>query len=133
MLIYCDSVILIYYFDHVGSLQTRAADRLAALHAAKDQVAVSDMVRMECRVMPIRQSDKAKLDLFDNFFDSPDVVQVALTKAAFDRATHIRAQHKYKTIDSINLAAAVERGCARFLTNDARLKNFPDISVEILP
>ncbi len=81
MLVYCDSVILIYYFDHVGALQVRAANRLAALHTAKDQVVVSDMVRMECRVMPIRQSDQMKLALFDDFFTSPDVVQVPLVTA----------------------------------------------------
>jgi predicted nucleic acid-binding protein len=133
MLIYCDSVILIYYFDHVGVLQTRAANRLAAMHTARDQIVVSDMVRLECRVMPIRQADKTKLDSFDRFFASPDVVHVPLVTAVFDRATRIRAQHNYKTIDSINLAAAVEHGCDRFLTNDARLKGFPDITVEILP
>jgi hypothetical protein len=60
MLIYCDSVILIYYFDHVGTLQTRAANRLAALQTAKDQIVVSDMVRLECRVMPIRQAHRRK-------------------------------------------------------------------------
>lgn len=48
MLIYCDSVILIYYFDHVGALQTRAANRLAALRLAKDQIVISDLVRLEC-------------------------------------------------------------------------------------
>jgi predicted nucleic acid-binding protein len=133
VVIYCDSVILIYFFDHVGPLQVRAANRLSALHAAKDQIAVSDMVRMECRVMPIRNADTVKLSLFDNFFGSPDVLQAPLDRTVLDRATQIRARHNYKTIDSINLAAAVEFGCDRFLTNDARLKSFPDITVEILP
>ena len=133
MLIYCDSVILIYFFDHVGDLQKRAADRLAALSAASDRIAVSDLVRMECRVMPIRNGDKIKLDLFDNFFTSPDVVHIPLASAVLDRATQIRAQHHFKTIDSINLAAAVEHGCDRFLTNDHRLGRFLDIAVEILP
>jgi len=36
-------------------------------------------------------------------------------------------------VDSIHLAAAIEFGCDRFLTNDARLSNFPEIAVEILP
>jgi predicted nucleic acid-binding protein len=35
--------------------------------------------------------------------------------------------------DSLHLAAAVEGGCDRFLTNDARLSRFPDIPVEVLP
>jgi hypothetical protein len=36
MLIYCDSVIFIYFLDHIGPLQVRAANRLAALRAAAD-------------------------------------------------------------------------------------------------
>jgi predicted nucleic acid-binding protein len=133
MLIYCDSVILIYFFDHVGALQVRAANRLAAIHTAGDRIAVSDLVRMECRVMPVRLGDTTKLALFDSFFTQPDVLSVPLITAVFDRATHIRAQHGFKTIDAINLAAAVEHGCDRFLTNDVQLSRFPDITVEILP
>jgi len=41
--------------------------------------------------------------------------------------------HKFKLGDSIHLAAAVEAGCDRFLTNDTRLSKFPDITVEVLP
>jgi predicted nucleic acid-binding protein len=45
----------------------------------------------------------------------------------------VRAAHGYKTIDAINLAAAVEASCNIFLTNDAQLTDFRDITVEILP
>lgn len=133
MLIYCDSVILIYFFDHVGALQIRAANRLAAIRAAADRIAVSDLVRMECRVMPLRLGDGLKLALFDSFFAQPDVSILPLPAAVFDRAARIRAQYGFRTIDAINLAAAVEHGCDRFLTNDVRLGQFPDIMVEILP
>lgn len=133
MVICRDSVILIYFFDHVGVLQGRAAHRLAAIHAAGDRIAISDLVRMECRVMPVRSGDTTKLALLDRFFAQPDVLSVPLNTAVFDRATHIRAQHHFKTIDAINLASAVEHGCGRFLTNDIQLSRFPDITVEMLP
>jgi predicted nucleic acid-binding protein len=133
MLIYCDSAILIYFLDHVGPLQVRAANRLAALRASGDQVAVSSLVRMECRVLPIRLGDLTRLAQFDIFFGQPDVQKVPLSDAVFDRATAIRAKHSFKTIDSINLAAAVESGCARFLTNDYQLTRFTDVAVEMLP
>ncbi len=133
MLIYCDSAILIYFFDHVGAFQVRASNRLATMRTAADRIAVSDLVRLECRVMPLRLGDSLKLALFDSFFAQPDVSILPLTTAVFDRATRIRAQHGFKTIDAINLAAAVEHGCDRFLTNDVRLSRFPDITVEVLP
>jgi predicted nucleic acid-binding protein len=94
---------------------------------------VSDLVRMECRVVPLRVGDAARLTRFDNFFGLPDVQWVPLTTAVWDRATAIRALHRFTAIDAINLAAAVEHGCGRFLTNDIRLSHFPDLTVEILP
>ena len=133
MLVYCDSVILIYFFDHTGSFQVRATNRLASLAAAKDRIAISNLVRLEYRVLPIKNADKTKLDLFDAFCARPEVQVVPITTAVFDRATVIRATHNYKLGDSLHLAAAVETGCDHFLTNDNRLASFTDITVEVLP
>ena len=70
---------------------------------------------------------------FDAFFPRPDVRLVPIATAVFDRATVIRATHNFKLGDSLHLAAAVESGCDRFLTNDNRLSAFTDIPVELLP
>lgn len=133
MQIYCDSCIPIYFYDHTGPFNVRAANRLMALAAAGDQIAVSDLVRLECRIKPTRTGDKAKLAVFDAFFARPDIRIVPITTAVFDRATSIRAIHNFKLGDSLHLAAAAESGCDRFLTNDTRLSAFTDIPVEVLP
>jgi predicted nucleic acid-binding protein len=133
MLIYFDSVIVIYLIDHTGPFHLRAVARLTSLLAAGDQVAVSDLTRMECRVKPMRNGNAIKLGEFDAFFARSDVQVVPITTAAFDRATRIRAVHSFKLADSLHLAAAVEARCDRFLTNDVRLSAFPDLPVEVLP
>jgi hypothetical protein len=61
MLIYVDSVILIYALDHIGSFQTRADDRLRAIAAIGDQIVLSDLSRLECRVKPVQLGDVRKL------------------------------------------------------------------------
>jgi predicted nucleic acid-binding protein len=73
------------------------------------------------------------LAAFDGFFARPDVEHVALTAAVFDRAAQMRADPGFKTPDALHLAAAIEAGCDRLLTNDARLSRCTDIVVEILP
>jgi predicted nucleic acid-binding protein len=133
MLIYFDSVIVIYLFDHTGPFNVRAINRLTTLQAAGDTIAVSDLSRLECRVQPLKLGDMAKLAVFDAFFARADVRLVPITTAVFDRATAIRATHNFKLGDSLHLAAAVESGCDRFLTNDTRLSRFPEIPVEVLP
>lgn len=132
MRIYCDSVILIYYFESTSPFKARAAARLTALWAA-DILAISDLVRLECRMQPIRLGDAAQLADYDNLFSQPNVERVPITTAVFDRATVIRATYNFKLADSLHLAAAVEAGCDRFLTNDSRLSAFTDIAVEVLP
>jgi predicted nucleic acid-binding protein len=133
MRIYCDSVILIYALEYTGQLNVRAVARLGALRAAGDQIAVSDLTRLECRVKPMQLKNAAGLAQFDRFFTQPDVSLVPLTTAVYDRATAIRATYGFKTADALHLAAAVESACDRFLTNDTRLSRFPDVPVEVLP
>ncbi len=133
MLIYVDSVILIYFYEHTGPFNVRAVSRLTALRSAGDGIAVSDLSRLECRVKPIRLGNATALAVYDGFFALPDVQLVPITTAVFDRATQIRADHNFKLADSLHLAAAVEAGCDRFLTNDTRLSSFTDIVVEVLP
>src|SRR5262249_46356846 len=114
MKVYLNSVIIMYYLDHDGDFQVRGARGLAVLHAAGDEIVVSDLVRMECRVDPIRKGDNLRLARFDGFFVRPDVQVVPLTTAVFDRATQVRATYGYKTIDSIDLAATLEAGGGLF-------------------
>jgi uncharacterized protein len=133
MLIYLDSAILIYYFDGIGPFQSQASNRLTMLRAAGDQVAVSDLTRLECRVKPLQLGNTLRLSKFDGFFNLSDVRIVPITTAVYDRATIIRATHGIKTLDAIHLAAAVEGGCDVFLTNDMRLGSFHDLPVEVLP
>ena len=132
MLDYIDGAILIYHYDG-GPFQAPAVRWLAALKAAGDELAISDLVRMECRVGPLCSGDETKLKIFDGFFARPDIRTASLTPAVFDRAAQIRADRGFKTPDAIHLAAAVESGCDRFLTNDLRLSRFAGLAVETLP
>lgn len=133
MRVYCDSVILIYYFEGTPSFKARASSRLATLWAAGDVFVTSDLVRLECRMQPIRLGNAGQLADYDNLFAQPNVETVPIATAVFDRATEIRAHYNFKLADSLHLAAAVESGCHRFLTNDKRLSTFTDIVIEPLP
>jgi predicted nucleic acid-binding protein len=114
MRIYCDSVILIYYFEGTPVFKTRATSRLAAMWVAGDILATSDLVRLECRRQPIRLGNAVQLAEYDNLFVQPNVEIVPITTAVFDRATLIRATRNFKLADSLHLAAAGRRAARRF-------------------
>jgi predicted nucleic acid-binding protein len=130
--VFIDSNILIYHFEANPDLGMSASARLAALHAAGDRVVVSDLVRLECRIGPLKSEDAKLLSRYDGFFSLPSVGVVALTAAVCDRAATIRARHGFRTPDALNLAAAIESECGVFLTHDARISRFPELRVEAL-
>jgi uncharacterized protein len=105
VLIYCDSVIIIYYLDANDAYHQRADIRLTAIRSAGDEIAFSDLSRLECRVKPVQVADTNRLAIFDGFFALPDVRKVLLTTAVFDRATELRARFSFKTADALHLAS----------------------------
>jgi uncharacterized protein len=133
MLIFLDTNVVIYLIEQPAVWGPRAATWVGDARAKGERFAVSDLVRMECRVKPRALGDTVTVAQFDRFFASSDVLVVGVTAAVCDRATDIRASRNFKPLDALRLAAAVEAGCDRFLTHDTRLSRFPDIPVEILP
>jgi predicted nucleic acid-binding protein len=132
MLVYLDSVICVYAVEGAPSFQSKAVAKLKSMRAAGDEPAISDLTWLECRVRPIRNGDVVALTDMEAFLTAADVRRVPMPTAVFERACQIRALYNYKLADSLHLAASVEAACGVFLTNDLRLKGFPDIVVEIL-
>jgi predicted nucleic acid-binding protein len=131
-MVFLDANPVIYLIEQPADLGRKVTARVAELLASGERLAVSDLVRMECQIGPLKANDTALLDKYITFFASPDLDILPVSPAVCDRAARIRSQHGFKPLDSLHLAAAVEHGCTLFLTRDAQLKRFADIPVEIL-
>ena len=132
MIAYLDANVVIYLVEQHPTWGPRAAARIAVLRAAGDQIAVSDLNRTECLVGPFASGDTALASQFQAFFSNPSAQVFPLTAAVCERAARVRADHGFRPLDALHLAAAVEHGCGLFLTNDAQLVRFPAIPVEVL-
>jgi uncharacterized protein len=130
--VFLESNVVVYFVEKPPVWGQKAMIRIAASHSSGDRLAISDLVRMECLVSPLRSADTARISDFTAFFTAPDVDVLGITPALCDRAAAIRATHGFRPLDSLHLAAAVEHGCGWFLTNDAQLRRFPEITVEVL-
>jgi len=133
VLIYLDSCIVIYLIEQTPGFGPRASHRIAAALAAGDKLLISDLTRLECRAKPVAAGDTALVADYDHFFTSVVEPSLGLTTAVCEQATLIRGTYRFKTPDSLHLAAAVEAGCQLFLTNDTRLSRFKGVTVEVLP
>jgi predicted nucleic acid-binding protein len=133
VLIYLDSNIVIYQIERHPVWGPRVKARLQVAHAVGDEIVVSDLTRLECRVGPLARGNATLLAQFDHFFGLVDVYVVSLTPRVCDLAAEIRARYRYQLAHSLSLAAAIDAGCGIFLTNDARLGGFAGLAVEVLP
>jgi predicted nucleic acid-binding protein len=131
-MVFLDANPVIYLIEQPANVGPKATARVSQLLANGERLAVSDLVRMECQVGPLKANDAVLLAQYATFFASPDMDVLPVSPAVCDRAARIRAQYGFKPLDSLHLAAAAEYGCTLFLTRDAQLKRFPDVPVEIL-
>jgi predicted nucleic acid-binding protein len=129
MRIYLDASPVIYLVEKVAPY---AATLLTRLSAAGVVLVASELTRLEVLVKPLKKGDAALQTDFEAFFTTQVSELIPFTRPVFDRALQIRADHGFKTPDALHLAAAVEGACNLFLTNDAQLKAFPDLTVEVI-
>jgi predicted nucleic acid-binding protein len=119
--IYPDSSTVIYFVE--GQLAVRAGVATAFRQAwqAGSRFVVSDLTHLECRVLPLRLNDTARLGLFDVFFSQTVVERYPLATPILERATEIRAYHGLRVPDAMHLATALEHRCDAFWTGDQKL------------
>ena len=131
MLIYLDTVIVIYAIEGAQAFQQRAVARLATAKTAGDDISTSDLTRLESLVGPIRNNDLTLQQDYLRFLQTTTVLP--LSSSVYDQAARIRALDNYTVADSLHLAVAIAGNCGLFLTNDARLSGFAGLAIEILP
>ncbi|MCC6572778.1 MAG: type II toxin-antitoxin system VapC family toxin [Planctomycetes bacterium] len=115
--IYLDSCVAIYAVES-ASHQGPAVTKLISQHQTTHEFCASDLVRMECRVVPLRTGNNALLGEYERFLAS--TTRLDITPQVFELATELRARHALKTPDAIHLAVALAAGCAEVWTNDGR-------------
>lgn len=116
-MIYLDSCVLIYRLEGSAELRLRVVE--AMRDAAGEVFCISDLVRLECLVGPIRDGDAARKAVFAAQFRT--FRRLALTKAVFDLAAELRGTHRLRTPDALHAACAMVHGCRQLWTNDRRL------------
>jgi len=129
-MIYLDSCVLIYRLEGVAELRSRVAEAMRG--AAGEDFCISDLVRLESLVGPIRDRDAQRKAVFEALFRT--FRRLGLTRAVFDLAAELRATHRLRTPDALHAACAMVHGCRQLWTNDRRLAVVEDrLPTRVLP
>lgn len=123
---YLDSCMVIGLIE--GDAEQRRA--LKAYLASAQQVFSSELVRLEARIVALRQNQTEYLKLYDAFFAACEFVE--LNRAVFDLAAQFRVSSSIKTPDALHLALAIKAGCNTFCTNDKQLFNLASQHIKVL-
>lgn len=122
MSVFLDACIVIYLVEANEAFSHQIATAMQA--SGPTLFCVSDLVRLECLVGPLRANDTDRRVAYEQQFEVLRVLEI--TREVFDLAAHLRARHGLKTPDALHTATAIHHGCAELWTGDGRLAAIGD-------
>jgi predicted nucleic acid-binding protein len=126
-LVIIDSVTLIYTIEKHPTYARLLEPLWDAVSAGTLNVATSELAVLETLVLPMRTANAAlEADYRTALFGS-ELHLLPIGQATLLTAARLRAQHNLRTPDAIHAAAALEAGCALFVTNDRTFTRVPDL------
>ena len=123
--VFLDTAPLIYFLDDDINFGKKTKSILEEILSAGKSLASSVITCEEYLTYPYRLGNQEKVDVFFEFSDVCGIDLVPISLEIAKLAAKIKAEYSdFKTMDSLQLAVAVQTGCDLFLTNDKQLKRF---------
>ncbi len=125
-----DTSIFIYHLEKHPSFRPLLRELFRAIDAMAIEAVTSELTLLETLVVPIRHENfELAQDFTDILTSSPGLTLVPIDRTVLVKAASLRARHRLKTPDSLQVAAAVTARCTTFLTNDRRLPQIPGLRI----
>ena len=106
------------------------ANIVSLLKACKTSMLVSSAITvMEYLTYPYRVGDTDSVNDFFDFLADYNFTILPIDESVAGKAAKIRADSRIRSMDALQLAAAIQCGCDVFLTNDRRLRQFKAVPV----
>ncbi len=131
--LFLDSAPVIYYIDANPEYLSVMDSIFDRLNLEQIRAATSPVTLAECLVLPIRQNDSEKQQVFIDILTSIETADFIKTDTAIAQsAAEIRVRYNLKLPDALQIATAIESNCEAFLTNDAQLKRVMELRVLVI-
>jgi predicted nucleic acid-binding protein len=125
-----DTAPLIYYIEVNPSYISIVDPFFDALFRGEFEVVTSTMTLAEVLVHPIRRGDRVLTATYRDILHNASHLQtVPFTADIAEIAARLRAEHKIRTPDAIQMATAIAMKADFFLTNDTGLPTLPRLDV----
>lgn len=125
-----DTAIFIYYVEEHSTYVDLVNPLFEALDEGRCRGVTSTLTLLETIVVPYREGDTAVTDRYELLLSRRRGLElVDLDRALLRAAARLRAEYAVKRPDSIQLAAALSKGCTTFLTDDRPLSKVKGIKI----
>ncbi len=123
-LIGLDTAPFIYHIEENPKYIELVRPFFEAIKLGQIRVATSVITLSEVLVTPIRRNDEYTVQRFRRALLEEDSLTTKLVSVEIaELAAELRARHRLRTPDAIQVATTITEGVSAFVTNDARLAN----------
>jgi predicted nucleic acid-binding protein len=128
-----DTSVFIYYLEANPAYVDLAGEVFAWLERPPNTAVTSTLTMTELLVQPYRASNERLVNQYYGLLSLfPNLEWVAPDLAIADTAARIRAQHRLRTPDALQVATAIHGGASAILTNDSDMARVAEVDVEVL-
>jgi predicted nucleic acid-binding protein len=134
MKLFLDACSIIYLIESQESLGQKTRFFVEQALQNKQQLVVSRLSFLECRVLPLKNQDSELLMRYNQFFALTSLQIIELTSEVVNLATDLRVNYSsaLRTPDALQLACALKATAHQFLTSDKKLSIIQEIEMIIL-
>jgi predicted nucleic acid-binding protein len=128
-----DTAPLIYFIEKHQDFHPRVRPFFLAMQRGDFEVVTSTMTITEVLVHPIQQNNTALTAAYRDILQNAGHLRtVPFTADIAETAARLRATHKIRTPDAIQMATAIVMKADFFLTNDFELPDMPNLTLLVL-
>jgi predicted nucleic acid-binding protein len=132
--IFIDTAPIIYYIEAHPDFGPVAKEVVAAFQSGNLTAYSSVMTLTEVLPKPIESGDEKLARKFADFLKhGKHFTMIEISERIAEAAGKLRGRYPVlKTVDAVQIAAALETGSEAFLTNDVKLKQIIELKVMVL-
>ncbi|HZU19457.1 MAG TPA: PIN domain-containing protein [Candidatus Dormibacteraeota bacterium] len=128
-----DTPVFIYHIEGTARLAEPAGVALDELADGAFAGVTSVLTLMEIAVKPLQVGRPEVAEEYEVLLTNyPNLAVAAIDRPIACRAAELRARHRLRPADALQVAACLEQGATAFLTNDRELRRLTELQVLIL-
>ena len=117
-----DTSVFIYYVEEHQTYLPLIEPLFEGAAAGSIQIVTSAITLLELLVVPYRSKDMGLAARYEELLTySEGIRMLEVDGAQLRAAASLRASQRIRTVDAIQVAAALTSGCSSFITNDLRV------------